>query len=217
MFSSQRSTVLVALTLGLALLAGGTSGAQETTETPPATGAIEDPAHNKLRELRDQLTEHVNQQQWAPLTEMLSEKVVVTWLDGTQSHGRTEVLDYLNEKTGGESPLVEKFTLSVDVAELSDLFGDDAATAYGTAKSAFVLRGKELVIEGPWTATMVREGDAWKIASAHASLGAFDNPLLTWAGRMIWIAGGVAALVGLAIGWWLGGRRANAVKPAHAE
>lgn len=185
------------------------ANAQKATRDQPSPPAVEDPAHDQLRKLRADVEAVVNQQAWEQLTELLTENVVVTWLDGTQSHGRQEVLDYLNAKTGGDDPLVERFALSVQVSDLSDLHGDDTAVAFGTATSAFVLRGQSLDVTGPWSATVVRDGDSWKIASAHASLGAFDNPLLTWAWRMFWIAGAVAGVAGLAVGIWIGRRRSR--------
>jgi hypothetical protein len=171
----------------------------------------ENPAHNELRRLKSDVETAVNAAKWKDLLTMLTESVIVTWLDGTQSRGPAEVLEYLESKTGGENPPVQKFSVSVDVARLSELYGDNTAIAFGSSTSTFVLRGREFTATGPWSATMVREGNQWKIASAHSSIGAFDNPLLQWAWRLMWIAAGIAAIVVLALGWWLGRRRTRTV------
>jgi ketosteroid isomerase-like protein len=176
--------------------------------TADVSGAgAENPTHDRLRQLRADLESAVNQGEWEQLLGYLTPNVIVTWLDGTQSRGHDEVLEYLQSKTTGEQPIVERFSLTTEVKELSDLYGDDTAIAFGAATSAFVLRGRELTVTGPWSATMVRDGDTWKIASAHASIGAFDNPLLLWTWRLVWIVSIVAAVVGVLVGWLIGRRK----------
>ena len=86
----------------------------------------------------------------------------------------------------------------------------NTATAFGLETSEFVLRGKSMSLTGPWTATVVREGNDWKIAQAHASVGVFDSPLLSWAWRSVWIAAAIAGFIGLLIGWLIGRIRKKA-------
>lgn len=206
----NRLTLLIVF-LSLSLLR---ANAQEAAPPVVATGTVtNDVAHEQLRKLRHDLESVVESGDWESLTPFLTQHIIVTWLDGTQSHTPSEVVAYLESKMGGSPPIVEKFSLQVDVKELSDLYGDDTALAFGTATSSFVLRGNEVSMSGPWSATMVREGDAWKLASLSASVGAFDNPLLTWTWRLVWVAGGVCGLIGILIGWFLG-RRKPARKPS---
>lgn len=162
--------------------------------------------HDQLRQFRTEIELVVEKGDWEELRPFLSSRVVVVWLDGTQSHGIDQVIDYLQSKTDGENAIVDRFTLTTEVAELSDLYGQTTAIAFGTAESGFILRGRELSMEGPWLATMIKEGDDWKLASLTASVGAFDNPLLVWTRRMLWIVGVAVCLVGLVIGWFIGRR-----------
>ncbi len=190
------------------------SGVVADLNEPGTAASPEDPAHDQLRTLRREVEAAVNGGDWDQLTRYLTPMVIVTWLDGTQSHGQAAVLEYLRSKTEGDGAIVDRFTLTTEVTDLSDLYGSDTAIAFGTATSAFVLRGRELTVVGPWTVTMIREGDVWKIASAHASLGAFDNPLLTWASRLVWIASALTALMGLIVGLFFGRRRKPAASPS---
>ena len=160
--------------------------------------------HDQLRQFRTEIELVVEKGDWEELRPFLSSRVVGVWLDGTQSHGIDQVIDYLQSKTDGENAIVDRFTLTTEVAELSDLYGQTTAIAFGTAESGFILRGRELSMEGPWLATMIKEGDDWKLASLTASVGAFDNPLLGWARRLLWIVGVGAGLIGLAIGRFIG-------------
>jgi hypothetical protein len=173
-------------------------------EAPPPSDAsqVDDLVHDQLRKLRTNVEAATAAGDWQSLTQFLTSQVIVTWLDGTQSHGPAAVVEYLESKSGGPDPIVEKFSLTTDVKELSDLYGENTATAYGTATSNFVLRGRELSISGPWSATMVRENGQWKLAALSASVGAFDNPVLTWTWRLVWIVGVIAGLLGLVVGWF---------------
>lgn len=197
---------LVAAVVGLTALASwdGPADAQEPSE---AVRVAEDPAHEELRQLRRELEAVVAASDWEKIRPLVSAGIIVTWLDGTQSRGVDAVIAYLESKTGGESPLVEKFGLHTEVAELADLYGDDFAIAYGAARSTFVMRGVEVSFDGPWDATLVREEDDWKLATLSASVGAFDNPLLTWYRRLIWMVGILAAMGGLVLGYLLAWRR----------
>jgi uncharacterized protein (TIGR02246 family) len=171
----------------------------------------EDPAHAQLRELRGGLVKAVNAGDLEGLISFLHPNVVVTWLDGTQSRGHQAVRDYYKSKTEGKEAIVQSYSVDPEVKELSFLYDGDAAIAYGQAVSRFVLRDHgQLDIHGPWTATMVKEGDRWLIAAFHSSTGMFDNPLLAVVKRFAYtgiaIAAVVALLVGLVVGLVVGKR-----------
>ena len=70
--------------------------------------------------------------------------------------------------------------------------------------------GKMLDLPARWSATLVKDGDKWLIASLHASDNLFDNPLLAIAKRTAYWAGGISLLVGLIAGFALGRRRKGA-------
>lgn len=189
--------------------------AQETSDPADEVAAevagesesqAEEAIHDGLRAFRSEIESVVSESKWDELAPFLSSDIVVTWLDGTQSHGTGEVLAYLKSKTEGEDAIVDEFSLTTEVAELSDLYGQSTAVAYGTATSRFVLRGKELTVSGPWSATMIQESGKWKLASLSASVGVFDNPLLTWMRGMLWVAGIGGGVFGLVIGLFLGRR-----------
>ena len=198
--------------LAVVLLSASLATAQDTENSTGDLVLGESPQssdeaiHDQLREFRTEIESVVAKGNWEELRPFLSSRVVVVWLDGTQSHGVDQVLEYLQSKTGGKNAIVDSFTLTTEVAELSDLYGQTTAIAFGTADSRFTLRGSELSVKGPWSATMLKEGDDWKLGSLTASVGAFDNPLLVWARRMLWIVGIVGCLAGLVIGWFIGRR-----------
>jgi hypothetical protein len=200
----------------VSLLGVSAAIAQDAAPTIPegagdeAAQTSEEATHDKLRQFRTDMESIVDSGEWEGLRPFLASNVVVTWIDGTQSHGADDVLDYLRSKTEGDDAIVDRFSLSTEIADLSDLYGQDTAIAFGTAESSFVLRGREISVTGPWSATLVKEANQWKLASLSSSVGFFDNSLLSWLYRMLWLIGGGAGALGLIAGLLLGRRSRSA-------
>jgi len=81
------------------------------------------------------------------------------------------------------------------------VYGSDTGISYGVSASHYKFKnGRTLDIGGPWSATMVKEDGRWRILTCHASVGAFDNPLLTAARDALYWWCGIAGCVGLLVG-----------------
>jgi ketosteroid isomerase-like protein len=176
-----------------------------------AANAQEDPAHNELRAVRDGLLAGMNSGDIETQLAFLHPNVVVTWHNAEVSRGREGVRKYLDRMLKGPTKVVEKFGAKVNVDELSILYGGDTAIAFGSAQEHFALAGgKQFDFTGRWSATLVKDGGKWLIASLHTSDNIFDNPLLNAATKAVWWVGGGTLLVGALGGWVLGrrGRRA---------
>ena len=172
-----------------------------------AANAQEDPAHTELRAVRDGLLAGMNSGDIEAQLAFLHPNAVVTWHNAEVSRGREGVRKYLDRMLNGPSKVVEKFGAEVTVDELSILYGGDTAIAFGSAQEHFSLAGgRSFDFTGRWSATMVKEGGKWLVASLHTSDNIFDNPLLNAATKALWWVGGGTLLVG-ALGGWLLGRR----------
>ena len=105
--------------------------------------------------------------------------------------------------TKGPNRVVEKSTIDPQPDDLAVLYNDGkTAVAYGNSKDHYVLTdGTEFDQNTRWSATLIKEGTEWKVASIHISVDLFDNPILniaikktaTYTGA---IAGGVGLIVG---------------------
>ena len=83
--------------------------------------------------------------------------------------------------------------------------------SFGSAVEHFKLAdGKSFDLPARWSATLVKEGDKWLIASLHASDNLFENPVLEMTKQWIYRAGGIGLLVGLLLGILLGRLRKRA-------
>jgi hypothetical protein len=101
-----------------------------------------------------------------------------------------------------ENSIVKEINADLQVDELAILHGGDTAIAWGTLGDKYKLRaGDEFAMNSRWSATLVKQGDQWLVASAHASVDAFNNEILRQAAGKIalWVGGGALAL-GIVLG-----------------
>ncbi len=169
----------------------------------------EDPVHNELRAVRDGMLAGMNTGDIEAQLAYLHPNIVVTWHNAEVSRGRDGVRAYLDRMLKGPNKIVEKYGAEVNVDELSIVYGSETAIAFGSAQEHFTLRGgKKFDLGGRWTATLVKEGGKWLVASLHTSDNIFDNPLLNAAKEGVWLAGGGALVLG-AFGGWVLGRRSR--------
>jgi ketosteroid isomerase-like protein len=174
------------------------------SQTPPAS---DEATHNQLRALRDSLMAAMNQGDIEKQLTYMHPNVVVTWHNAEVSRGRDGVRAYLKRMLSGQNKMVDSFSADVNVDELTILYGGDTGISFGSAVEHFKLtNGTSVDLPARWSATLVKEGDTWMVASLHASDNIFDNPLLAGAKRLAYWAGGIALLVGLILGVFLGRR-----------
>ncbi|HEX7288548.1 MAG TPA: nuclear transport factor 2 family protein [Candidatus Angelobacter sp.] len=184
------------------------AAAPASSQTPSGQ---DEATHNQLRALRDGLIDAMNKGDFERELTYLHPNVVVTWHNAEVSRGRDGVRAYLNRMMGGANKVVAGYSADVKVDELTILYGGDTGISFGSAIEHFKLaNGSTLDLPARWSATLVKEGDNWMIASLHASDNLFDNPLLAMAQKTAYWAGGIALVVGLIIGLLLGRRRTRA-------
>jgi ketosteroid isomerase-like protein len=186
----------IVLVVGALVLLTGALRAQEGKE---------DPAHDELRKMKAQLVEAVNKPDFDAALTHLDKDVVVTWLDGRVSKGPKEVREYLDRMTKGPDRKVESFKTDPTVDDLTHLYGN-TGVAFGSSKDTFKLTdGSDFTVNTRWTATMVKDGGAWKITSLHASTNVFDNEVLSLYLRWrSYLVAAVAGLGGLVVGLLVG-------------
>ncbi len=186
----------IVLVLGTFFLLPGLLWPQDTKE---------DPAHADLRKLKTQLVEALNKGDVDALLVHLDKDVIVTWMDGRVSKGPKEVREYYERMTKGPDRVVESFQADPTVEELTHLYGN-TGVAYGRSLDKFKMTdGSDFTIKTRWSATMVKDGDRWKIAQFHASTGVFDNEVLsTYVRRISTWVGIAAAIAGIVLGVIIG-------------
>jgi ketosteroid isomerase-like protein len=164
--------------------------------------------HNELRALRDGMLAAIKKGDIDAQLVYLHPNVVVTWQNGELSRGRDGVRAYLNRTLHGAGKVVDSYSTEVNVDELTILYGGDTGISFGSALDHFNLTsGTSLDVPSRWSATLVNESGKWLIGSVHSSTNLFDNPLLSAAKQLAYIAGGAGLVLGLVAGFLLGRRK----------
>ena len=180
------------------VLIGSLSGLAQPNPVPATVEPLE--AINRLRE---GLVTSFNKGDIDALLSHLDTNVVVTWQNGEVSQGTAGVRAYHDRMMKGERPVVKQVTCNPEVTG-RHIYGD-WAVSWGNLHDRFLLTdGSDLPFNTLFTATIARRGDRWVVAAFHASVSAFDNPVLAAAikrsGVMAGVGGLIAgALLGLAL------------------
>ncbi len=161
--------------------------------------AAVDPSEAITR-LRDGLIDSFNKGDVDRLLTHLDTNVVVTWQNAEVSLGREGVREYYNRMMKGDRPVVREVSAKPEISG-RHVYGD-WAVSWGKMNDVFRLtEGSDFALDSSFTATIARRGEVWQVTAFHASVDAFENPVLTTAmkkvGRMV---GLVATLAGVVLG-----------------
>lgn len=157
--------------------------------------------HDALRAMKDQCVEALNKGDFDTVLALCDDEIVFTPMDAQLSHGKTDVKAYLDGKLKGPNKVVEGFSTEVTVDRLTTLYGESFGVATGTSISHYKLvGGKSFDVENRWTATVVKKGDQWLLASFQSTADMFNNPLLDSAKKTSGLLGLVAGVAGLLLG-----------------
>ncbi len=172
--------------------------------------------HNELRALRTRAVEAVNRRDAEALLAEMTDDVVFTAMNNEVVRGRADARAYYDRMLGGAARVIEDMRITVEPDALSVLHNNgESAISTGNSEAYFKIRGGlEFTAPLRWTAGLVREGGAWKIASMHFSANVFQNPVDAGIRRYLWLMLVVAGAAGLLIGGVLGlvlGRRRRPV------
>jgi hypothetical protein len=173
-----------------------------STQAATVPAAIE--PQEAIDRLREGLVTSFNQGNIDTLLSHLDTNVVVTWQNGEVSHGATGVRAYYEKMMKGDRPVVKQITCNPEL--LGRHLNGDWAVSWGNLHDHFILTdGSDLPFNTLFTATVARRGDRWLVTAFHASVSAFDNPVLTTALKKAGLLlGGVGLIAGGILGLLLG-------------
>ncbi|WP_426752277.1 SgcJ/EcaC family oxidoreductase [Myxococcus sp. Y35] len=162
--------------------------------------------HEALRVLKQQMEDALNAQDIDGLLRHLHPDVSFTTMNNDVRVGKESIRAYYEEMMRGPNRVVDRIRAKFEVDDLTRLYGD-TGIARGSSRDHYVLTdGTDIVIDGRWTCTLVREGDRWLIAAFHYSTNVFDNPLLTRLQHLALAAVTVTGLGALVVGAVMGRR-----------
>lgn len=158
--------------------------------------ASDDLVHEELRQLKTDMQDALNEMDIDKKLARVTEDAVFTTMNGDRVVGRDGIRKYFEKMLKGANPIVKEVSVDFSVDELSHLYGDNTAVAFGSSRDKYLLSdGYAFEVEPKWSATMVRQGDKWLVANFHYSTNMFDNPVLTAQRKMLFIGGSVVSLL----------------------
>jgi ketosteroid isomerase-like protein len=177
----------------------------------------EEPDHAIHEELRGTLHEilaAMNSGQFDKMLPYLTEDIEATSITQEVMSSRADVSNYFKEWFG-PTGYMRSMQMKLDADKLTELSPDKSwGLVRGKALEHYEAKdGDQFDFNTRWTAVMLRGDDGkWRLRAIHFGTNHLDNPVLTKVQRALTrygIIGAIASLfLGLAIGWWIGRRRA---------
>jgi len=167
-----------------------------------------------INALRAELVDAFNKGDVDRLLSHLDPDVVVTWQNGEVCRGPQAFRAYYDRMMSGSNRVVASLSAN-PVVDDRHVYGD-WAVSWGNLHDDYTLTdGSGFKFDSRFTASIARRGDAWKVTSFHASVNAFDNPILKIAEKKVGVVsglGGIAGglLVGGVVGMAVGRRKRGA-------
>jgi len=192
----------------------------QTNPADASPGAVASPAaeesalHDELRQLRQSMVEALNRGDVEEVLKHLHRNVVFTAMNAEVCRGPEQVRAYFDRMMKGPDRVVASIHVDPQADALSDIYGGQVAVAYGSSRDEYRLtNGQTMQVNARWTSSLVREGGRWLITSFQSSANVFDNPVLARVKAAVYKTGGIAAILGLAIGGLFGRLRRKTPLP----
>jgi len=191
--------------------------AASLANAPAATVATpEDPAHQELRGIKDDLVTAFNKRDYDGFLRHLHPNIVATWQNSEVARHPDGIKAFMKKMSEGDTKKVESVQATTQVDELTSLYNDkNTGVAFGSVDQDFkFFDGRQFRLTSRWTATFIKENGQWLLAAVHVSGNVFDNPVLELAVKKtaLW-AGLCAGAVGLLVGFLIARFRKGKAPP----
>lgn len=143
--------------------------------------------HQALRELLKKAVDAINAQNVPGLQGCFAKEFVFTSPDQMVITSGEELQAYYERFfTNAEAPIT-KMQTEVQADILTRFTAANAGYCYGTSLDIYTLKnGRQVKINSRWTAVVVKENDAWKVAAVHVGVNFLDNPVMTMRTLSFW-------------------------------
>jgi ketosteroid isomerase-like protein len=143
------------------------------------TGSGRETDHQALRELRAKVTAAINQRDLKDLRACLAKDFVLTLVDQTVITDEAGLKAYYARMfTDKNAPLAKMATVA-DADILTRFTDPNTGYCYGSGLDTYTLKHGEVVkVKNRWTAVVVKQDGAWKVAAVHVGVNFLDNPVM---------------------------------------
>src|SRR4051794_12239130 len=190
-------------------------------QLPPAWADESDHAiHEELRSVLHEVVTAINSGQYDKMLPYLADNFEGTSVTQEVMSSRGDVAKYFQEWFG-RTGYMRKMEMKLEADKLTEFSPDkNWGLVRGKAIEHYEAKNGDLFdFNTRWTAVMARSDDGkWRLRAIHFGTNHLDNPVLAKVSSTLIrdgiIAACIALLVGLALGWWVGVRRARGTPAA---
>jgi ketosteroid isomerase-like protein len=150
-----------------------------STVTFAATNTGTEADHEQLRQLLIATQEAVNNDRLEELEAHLHEDYVITVMN-QQIVTRDRTLTQLfNEWFKKPDAIIKSLKIAPVASVETRIYDGRFGFCYGTSTDSYELAdGRSFAFESKWTATMIKQGDQWKLLALHVGVDPIENPLI---------------------------------------
>lgn len=144
-----------------------------------------DADRHQLKLMLTHIQDNLNTRHFDAIIPYFDKNAVVTFFDARTVIGQSEIEAYIEKMMTGRSPVLKSFTVEGNEDSPAMIYPNKTATAHGWIKNNFdfVIGGKK-TMDGRWTATLIKEGNAWMIVALHFSTNTFDSSGMATVGKV---------------------------------
>lgn len=183
---------------------GNMANTGEEVQEVPEVNMIDEKTHLDNEAIRNAFITFaaaINNQDNAKLMSVTREQAFIIGSNQELASSKKKVEEYF-PRIVGTNYKFERAGFTIEPGATVDMSNNgDMARVYGRGTEKYRLDSMEHTVLTRWSATVVKEGEHWKIASFHSGVNFADNAVLKAFEEFGWKIGVAAGLIGLFIGF----------------
>ncbi|MCA9407932.1 MAG: nuclear transport factor 2 family protein [Candidatus Omnitrophica bacterium] len=133
--------------------------------------------HQEIRQLLADVTNAINTEDTDNISSFFTKEYIYVGADQSVITHRKEFLEYYNKLLGGEDALLKSLNFKPKALTKTKFIQDNVGIVHGESDDTYVLaNGHKTNVQSKWSATLLKEGGKWKVASLHNGVNFYDNP-----------------------------------------
>jgi ketosteroid isomerase-like protein len=147
--------------------------------TLAATNTGTEADHEQLRQLLITVQEAVNEDQLDTLEAYLHEDYVITVMNQEVVTKEWTLTQLFNEWFKKPDAIIKSLKIAPVASIETNIYDGRFGVCYGTSIDSYELAdGRSFEFNSKWTATMLKEGDQWKLLALHVGVDPIENTLI---------------------------------------
>jgi ketosteroid isomerase-like protein len=146
--------------------------------------------HAQLRQLLQKTQEAVNNDQPELLDPYLYKDYVITVMNQEVVTREKPLQQLFHEWFKKPDAILKSMHIEPEATIRTNIYDGRFGVCYGTSVDTFELSdGRRFTFDSKWTATMIKEGDQWKLVALHVGVDPIENPLINGYRRALGFGG----------------------------